>query len=65
MSNLVITSHKLERNMDEKVGVQDLLIVNLEAHGGDDDLNEDGHVEDQESDEEREGALGVMESRAE
>ena len=65
MSNLVITSHKLERNMDEEVGVRDLLIVNLEAHGGDDDLNEDGDVEDQESDEEREGALGVMESRVE
>ena len=45
MSNLVITSHKLERNMDEEVGVRDLLIVNLEAHGGDDDLNEDGDVE--------------------
>ena len=28
-------------------------------------MNEDGHVEDQESDEEREGALGVMESRVE
>ena len=28
-------------------------------------MNEDGDVEDQESDEEREGALGVMESRAE
>ena len=39
-------------------------IVNLEAHGAD-DLNEDGDVEDQESDEERGGALGVMESRAE
>ena len=65
VSNLVITSHKLEGNMDEEVGVRDLLIVNLEAHGGDDDLNEDGDVEDQESDEEGEGALGVMESRAE
>ena len=62
MSNLVITSHKLEGNMDEEVGVRDLLIVDLEPHGGDDDLND---VEDQESDKEREGALGVMESRAE
>ena len=61
VSNLVITSHKLERNMDEEVGVRDLLIVELKPHGGDDDLND---VEDPESDEEREGDLGVMESRA-
>jgi len=46
--------------MDEEVGVGDLLIVGLEAHGGD-DLTEDGDVEDQESDEEREAGLGVME----
>ena len=50
-SNLVITSHKLERNMDEEVVVRD-----LEVHSGD-DLNENGDIEDQESDEEREGAL--------
>ena len=42
--------------MDEEVGVGDLLVVGLEAHSGD-DLIEDGDVEDQERDEE----MGVME----
>ena len=58
-SNLIITSHRVEQNTDEEVGAGDLLVVRLEAHSGD-DLTEDGDVEDQESDEEIEGALGVM-----
>ena len=44
-SNLIIASHRLERNMDEEVGVGDLLVVGLEAHS-DDDLTEDGDVKD-------------------
>ena len=59
-SNLIITSHRVERNMDEEVGAGDLVVVGLEAHSGD-DLTEDGDIEDQESDEVTVGALGVME----
>ena len=44
-SNLIITSHMVEQNLDEEVGAGDLLVVGLEAHSGD-DLTEDGDVED-------------------
>ena len=44
-SNLIITSHRVEQNTDEEVGSGDLLVVRLEAHS-DDDLTEDGDVED-------------------
>ena len=59
-SNLIIISHRVERNMDEEVGVGDLVVVCLEPHSGD-DLTDDGDIEDQECDEATEGALGVME----